>query len=360
MSHPRRIRLFSRWTAVLAGLVAGVGVALTAGAAEVVILKDGFIIQGNVRKEVTSINDPASGKSFPIVKENGLEMVDEGPKVVIYSTHAKQPGEIGPEVKLRPEYKAYTTKDGPRKGFEAPPLGQRTLNAPDFNAKWCRTLKVSDPNGFQLVDQQITYLDPYFCYIWSSTHLWRLAYRTSEMDPLKIRKLLSTHPDLAEPDGKPDPAKRVAVARFMLDVGWLQYARDDLDFIKQTFPNGVPPGVKPAYDELVKDIDTATAGLVVKEAELALHAGRYHYAGEVLAAFPEKMADAKQTARVTELMAEWKAAREPLRNRPSVASHCHRRGHGRWEGQPASGGGRRPGDGHLAHEVAADADLDTR
>jgi hypothetical protein len=166
------------------------------------------------------------------------------------------------------------------------------------------------PLGFELIDQQITHIDPFFCYIWSPTHMWRLAYRTSEMEPAKVRKLLSTHPDLMEEPGKPDAGKRIALARFMLDTGWLQYARDDLDQLKKDFPAGVPAAVKDVYEALVKDTDTATAALVIKEAELALAAGRYHYASDVLAAFPEKIADAKQTGRVTELMAQWKAALE--------------------------------------------------
>ena len=89
----------------------------------------------------------------------------------------------------------------------------------------------------------------------------------------------------------------------MLDVGWLQYAKDDLKQIRKDFPKGVPATAKEAFDALDKEIDHATAALVVNEAELALAAGRYRYAGELLAAFPEKMADAKQIETVAKLMA---------------------------------------------------------
>jgi pimeloyl-ACP methyl ester carboxylesterase len=130
------------------------------------------------------------------------------------------------------------------------------------------------------------------------------------MDPMRIRKLLSTHTDLVEEPGKPDAARRVAIARFMLDAGWLQLALEDLAQIKKDFPNGVPKPAQEAHDKLVRDCDIATAGLVVKEAELALGAGRYGYAGRVLAAFPEKKADAKQTGLVADLRARWKGAVE--------------------------------------------------
>src|SRR5207248_1910197 len=123
------------------------------------------------------------------------------------------------------------------------------------------------------IEQQMTYIDPYFAYIMSPTHLWRTAYRTSEFDPEKVRKLLSTHPDLAEPDGKPDASKRVALAKFMLDVGWLQLAKEDIEKLRKDFPNGVPMGAKEAFDALVKEVDVATAALVIREAELALGGG---------------------------------------------------------------------------------------
>jgi pimeloyl-ACP methyl ester carboxylesterase len=314
MIPTRRNRLFSPRTAALAGLLAGTALAMTAGAAEVVILKDGFLIQGNVRKEHASVVDPATGKVLVVAKDTGLDMVDEGPKVVVFSSHARQLGEIGTDVKLRPDFKAYTTPDGPRRGNDPFPPGATLRSATEFNAKWVRTLTVNVPLGIDRIEQQITYLDPYYCYIWSSSHRWRLGYRTTEMDPAKIRKLLSTHPDLVEESGKPDAAKRVAVARFMLDAGWLQLAREDLNRLKKDFPDGVPNAAKEAHDKLVKDTDTATAALVVKEGELALGAGRYDYAGRVLSAFPEKLADATQTKQVTEFMARWKAAREQYAN----------------------------------------------
>ncbi len=311
MTSPRRARLFPARTAAL-GLFVGLSVAFTAAAAETIILKDGFVIQGNIRKEVTSINDPATGKTFPIAKDNGLDMLDEGPKIIIFSAHAKQVGEIGKDVKLRPEYRAFKITDNYRKRNDPlpPVMTPRDREAAEFNPKWRRTITVNVPLGFDKIEQQITYLDPYFCYLWSPTHIWRLAYRTSEMDPLMIRKLLSTHPELVQEPGKPDAEKQIAIAKFMLDAGWLQYARDDLERIKKTFTGGLPKNVQESLDKLAKEIDVATAGLVVREADHALSSGRYRYGTELLAAFPDKIAEPKQTDDATKLMAELKSSRE--------------------------------------------------
>src|SRR5262249_29942112 len=153
-------------------------------------------------------------------------------------------------------------------------MSPRDRDAAEFDAKWHRTLTVLVPGGFDKIEQQITYLDPYFCYVWSPTHIWRLGYRTAEMEPAKVKALLSTHPELAEEKDKPDPAKRLAVAKFMLDAGWLVEARNDLDRIKKEFP-AMPKAAQDAYDALAKEYDTATAALLIREAELAVNSGRY-------------------------------------------------------------------------------------
>jgi hypothetical protein len=297
-----------------AGLVAAcgvlVGLTLCASGSEVVILKDGFVIQGKVTKEATSITDKATGRVFPMFKGNGLDIVDEGPKFVIFSTHAKQLGEISKDVKLRPEYKAYRREFLGRKSNNPLPAGAVTKSSTEFNDKWYRTIEVRVPQGFDRIEQQITYIDPYYTYMASPTHSWRQTYRTNELDPQKIRKLLSTHPELAEPNGKPDAAKRIAIAKFLLDAGWLQFAKDDVDRIRREFPGGVPASAKGAFDALAQEIDHATAALVVNEAELALGAGRYAYAGDLLAAFPERTADARQIDAATKLMAQHKSALE--------------------------------------------------
>src|SRR5215203_5555960 len=84
-----------------------------------------------------------------------------------------------------------------------------TIKVTDFNDKWNRKfdVKVAGTTAIDKVEQQITYMDPYWIYMVSPTHRWRLGYRTTEMDPVTLRKLLAAHPDLSEPDGKCDPVK---------------------------------------------------------------------------------------------------------------------------------------------------------
>lgn len=288
-----------------------VGCAVAAPGADVVILKDGFVIQGHVRKETTSVLDKASGASIPIVKATGFDMIDEGPKITVFSTHAKQLGAIAPDTKLRPEYKAYTMPFPGRKGNRPLPSIASTQKTTDYNAKWIRTMTVAVPGAApEEVDQQITYMDPYYIYMVSATHLWRLGYRTSEWDPKLVRKLLMMHPEIAEKDGKCDPLKRIALARFMLDAGWLQFAKDEMDRLKTDFPGELPQDAKALHTQLQKEIDQGTAELVAREAEIALGAGRYKYTAELIAAFPQSQAGPKEITRIAKVSADLKTSQE--------------------------------------------------
>ena len=301
---PRRTRL-------ALALVLFVGCAAVAVPAEVVVLKDGFVIQGDMRKETEVVVDKASGRSVPIVKAGGLDIIDEGPKWTIFSTHAKQLGAISPDIKLRPEYKAYTMPFPGRKSNNPLTDIGETVKVSEFNSKWIRTIEAKSFVAANAhIDQQITHIDPHMIYLVSATHLWRLSYRTNEWDPKLVRKLLVMHPELSEPDGKCVPLKRIALAKFMLDAGWLQYAKDETERLKREFTAALPKDAQEAHDKLTKEIDQATAELVVREAEKALAAGRYKYAAEVLAIFPEKTADSKEVARAAKVGADLKTGQE--------------------------------------------------
>ena len=139
-----------------AGAVLFFGCALAARPADVVILKDGFTIQGNVRKETSTINDPFA-KSMTILKADGFDFIDDGVRLTIFSTHNKQLGEVAKDTKLRPDYKGYSNAFSARRSSHPLPFMGGTKDLPDFNEKWRRTIKVVvPPNDWDKIDQQIT------------------------------------------------------------------------------------------------------------------------------------------------------------------------------------------------------------
>lgn len=296
---------FTRFAVTAGLLVAG---AIGAGGAEVVVLKDGFVIQGNVAKEMESVAE--GGKLINITKAAGFDYIDDGAKTWVFSTHQRDKQDTTGN-KIRPEYKGYKNFIEARKGNAPLPGFGEFKGVTEFNDKWRRTLEIRLPGGFfQPVEQQVTYLDPYTCWIVSPTHSWRLAFRTSEMGPEKARKLLATHPELAEKDGKADPLKRVAIARFLKDAGWLQAAKDEVEALQKALPGPYSKEAQEEFDKLQKELDQAVAELVVKETEYALNAGRYQFAGDLIASFPEKTAGGKELDQLAKLRARHETIRQ--------------------------------------------------
>src|SRR5262249_5249131 len=84
--------------------------------------------------------------------------------------------------------------------------------------------------------------------------------------------------------------------------------KEEVDRLKKDYPGPLPKEAQENFDVLVKEIDRATVELVLSEAEVAMNAGRYRYAGELLAVFPEKIATPEQLKQGTELMARHKGA----------------------------------------------------
>ena len=87
--------------------------------------------------------------------------------------------------------------------------------------------------------------------------------------------------------------KRLTIARFLKDAGWLQPAKQYVEQLKQQFPGGLPKESSDQADALLKEIDQSLAEAVVQEAEVAIGAGRYDAAGQLLAAWAERYVDVK-------------------------------------------------------------------
>lgn len=295
-------------------VVSAAALAAASAPADVVIFKDGFVIQGKVRKEKETITDKATGRAFDVPRAAGFDFLDDGPRLIVFSSHAKQVGAVETDKNAhpRPEYKAYTRPlTGRKNNYELPAAFVLDGPMPDFNDKGRRALKViTGPNEYTVIEQQVTYLDPYTCFIASPNFLWTQTFRTAEMDPAQVRRLLVTHPELAEKDGQADPVKRVAVARFLKDVGWFGPAKDELDRLKRDLPGPYPKDAQAAVDAFDKELKRAAGERAVGDAEKALAGGRYDHATDLLAAVPKEVADPKELDRLTKLTARIRTARQ--------------------------------------------------
>ena len=284
-----------RWLPALGWLL---GWAAAAPAGDAVIMPDGFTITGRSFKETGPV-------------AYGFDVIEDGPKLVIYSRHTKTGGKLEKDVS-KPPLTAYRRKPPAPISGKPPSFG--SMKATEFTDNWWRTVKITEPDGFhyQEVRQLITYLDPYTCWVLSTTHNWPLRFHTAEMDVKLVRKLLAAHPDLAEKGGPPDPLKRLAMAAFFKDAGWLAEARRELDDAKRVVPGAWPKEAAERETKLRADLELSDARLLNDELEAAAGAGRYESARAALAGFTPTVTDAKELGRLAAARAQIDAVRGPI------------------------------------------------
>lgn len=291
MPHSRPARLVARAAAlgvVLVGLAAAV--APPTPAADAVILTDGFVLSGRALKE------SSSGGNY------GFDVVEDGPKVTVYSTHTKKGGKVEKDV-TRPEFVAYKREWPGSRAVRPPAIGE--LKGGDFNEKWRRILEVKSPDGTHKIEQMVTFLDPNSCWVASTSHAMRVAYHTAEMDIKQVRLLLENHPDLVDKNPrKPDPLKRLAIATFLKDTGWLTAAKQELDRAHKDIPWAWEKDAIEREDKFKAELEAAENKLVIDELEAAAGSGRYEAAKAILAAYNPKTADPKDTTRLAVVKAQ--------------------------------------------------------
>lgn len=301
----------------MAGLFAVFSTAIGLSAADAVIMADGFVIQGRWFKETELVID-GPGRPIRVAKANGFDVIDDGPKFIVFSTHAQKGGKLEKDL-ARPDFASYKRAIGnPRNPL--PNDADRINKITPFDADWKRTTEFHIAGGgYEIVRQQILHLDPYFMMIASSTHFWRIAYHTAERDVKEIRQLLSTHPDLKDPAGKVDPSRRLNIISFLKEVGthdptrrsvnWYLAAREEMDKLKKDLPGDWDKDSTERFEKLGKELDQAESKWAVDELEAAVESGRYDFATRLLSGFTPKGLNDKDTIRLANVKAQVETVR---------------------------------------------------
>ena len=291
-------------------LVVGCG----AFAADVVILPDGFVLQGKHHKEQELVVG-GGGTGLVMAKANGFDLMDDGPRSVVFSRHASKGGKIE-QVAARPEYTPLKRSLAGKGKGKSIAVNNPTVSP--FNDNWVQTIKGTSPptpglpNGAPVtIARQIVRLDPYLMSMDSPTHNWQPKYQTSEYPPDQIRKFLGSHPDLKDPAGKVDPVRRLRIATFLKEASdtdpsanggqFLLAARQELDKLKNDVPAGLGNEDAGRADKLRDELAVAETRRVCDELEAATQAGRWQFARQVVAGFTPSALDPKEALRYASL-----------------------------------------------------------
>lgn len=305
----------------LALLVAACG---TLAAADVVIMPDGFVLTGKHSKE-RELVPAGNGQGLVVDKANGFDLIEDGARSVVFSRHVEKGGKIekdAPQPEYTPLKQPLAGRSGRGKSIAAlnPKVGP-------FNDKWVQVITGTSPpspdlpNGAPVrIARQIVRMDPRLISMDSYSHQWKPQYQTSEWPPAEVRSLLAKHPDLKDPKGKADPARRVQIAAFLKDVSltdpsgngaaYLLAARQELDKLRADVPGELPKEVAERAEKLANELLVAETRRVCDELEAAVTAGRWGFAQAAVNGFTPAASDPKEALRFATAKATVAAARQ--------------------------------------------------
>ena len=271
------------------------------GARVTIVLKDGFVLQGMVRREGKTVFEDGQDLFLP----NGFFFLDDMPRRQYFSPSLMQqdakempPSEVKP---IHPK-----NWDAPLPSGNVPPVDE-VLGSDDWNDRWERNVKFRSGFKERSVHQRLIQLTPYYAFTQATNgYSWPAMYLTSELGPDAVSSLLSTHPDYAEdpklsPEARAD--RRFHYCDFMIQAGFYDKAEQELGRLIDDHP----PDLKKVED---------ARGIIKQwrlrdqlEAINRMHnAGRFNAVRKQLADFDDKAADPKTAIKVNELRDKYKAA----------------------------------------------------
>src|SRR5262245_55505104 len=176
-----------------------------AARADLLFLKDGFVLQGKVRRESVTEFDPVSKELIIIPK--GFFLLDDGPRRVYFSPTQVRVVEKMPEpVEERVALKSSAMILNPK---VLPPVLE-VIDPGELSPKWQRTYTFRSSAGRVKVGQHLGLLTPSSARVDGTTRFfWSAAYLTREWEPATVHRLLLSHPEFVE-DKKLKPAQLAA------------------------------------------------------------------------------------------------------------------------------------------------------
>ncbi len=293
------------WGSVFLGAILYWTVASPEASADILFFKDGFAIEGQVKREMTLEFDEVARDVFQMPK--GFFFLNDGPRRIYFNpsqvrfVHEK---DTGGEVKIvRPNPRGIQVN--PKR---MPPLLE-VLRAPDWDPDWNRRFQFRSADGLIDVPQHIGLLTPYWMRADSpGKYWWSCAYLTRELGSDTVQALLNTHPDFEEKSNlKPEQrlSIRLRKADFYVQAGWLDLAEKEIDRARDDLP------------EQKERLDAARTMLLKVRATDRIEEIKRRRAGAqdkrvvaLLTDFPTKGATKDQVAEVEVLRHEYKSASE--------------------------------------------------
>jgi pimeloyl-ACP methyl ester carboxylesterase len=268
--------------------------------ADVVYMKDGFRLDGKVRREATLIIDPLNGQAIPVFKGSHFFIMDDKVRWVIFNHRGVE--NVEPDINVRSDF---VELQNPSPGGQSNKLpgSARLERITPLDDHWQRAVFLSNELGRYTIKQRLTSLSPYAARLESNSYQWNVFYLTKEFSIDEVKKLLDSHPGLKEESG-PNADVRLKRFRFLLQGDWLTAANEELDRALKDLPKD--------DKDVASRLDRAKAALkqtqvrdIWEELQTADRAGRYRFVRERLAQLVLEKLDDRVAVEVSALKSKY-------------------------------------------------------
>lgn len=287
---------------------AGVAALLaTPAAAHLIVFKDGFVLEGTVKREINVYFDPVTKE--PVHMPKGHFVLDDGPRRIWFSPTqaAVVEGKAPP-----PEEQVQGKEVFWVNGKILPPLLEvlETTELNDKNERQIIFRTTSDPP--MKLKQQLGWLTPtYARFDAPGRYQWSALYLTRELGPDVVTKLLANHPAFKDLDKLHEgarAARRFRLVDFLVQAGWYEHAEKELDKIQGDFSMQ-----KDRVAAARKSIGRYRARDRFEEIKRLHAAGLFELAKHKMTDFPDKDASEQMLATLQEIRSQYESGEETAR-----------------------------------------------
>lgn len=287
----------------LLALVALLGLWASTGRSDVVILKDGFALQGKVMRETERKFDKPSKQFVPQGK--GFWLVDDNVRRTIFSFQQISKNEKAVDDKNVGESSALVRLTRSRdvlRNLQMRPVSAVTAMSA-FDENWRRVIRfrLGPVQQDYPVEQWLLELNPMFARLETNKYRWSPHYMTRELGPETVVSLLHQHPTLTDKPGQVDNARRIRIFKFLLQAGpaFFDAAERELDaFLRDA------PKQKKTVDDYRALLKEARQQDLMEQVELAIKVGRHGWARAQLDKLGKEVTDQNMLARVRTLQSK--------------------------------------------------------
>ena len=162
-----------------------------------IVFKDAFSVKGRLIQKLSALHDPATGASFAIPARGAPVYLDDDVRRIFFSPSHVQEAIASKEGETRRDLMQLVKQK---------PSGRSKIILPgwvfekvgEWNDDWQRNIKVNTQRGFLNIQQRIIKLTPWQTYIMTVDYNWDPQFRTKELGPEFVLKLLTQHYEKAK------------------------------------------------------------------------------------------------------------------------------------------------------------------